>query len=47
MDLDEFLTLVSVSASDIFPNFGHLIQMLFHEQNTFIFSEIVTVMINW
>ena len=31
MDLDEFVTLVSVSASDIFPNFGHLIQMLFPE----------------
>ena len=48
MDLYEFVTLDSVSASDTLPNFGHLVfKCSFTKQNTFIFSEIVTVMINW
>ena len=46
--MEEFVTLDSVSASDIFPNFGHLV---FHrcctKKNALIFLEIITVMINW
>ena len=45
--MDEFVTLDNISASDIFPHFGHLvINVLLRKKNTIIFSEIVTVTIN-
>ena len=46
--MDEFLRLDSVSAGDIFPNFGHsVLKTLSPKRKTFIFSEIVMVRINW
>ena len=46
--MDEFVTLDSVAARDIFPNFGHLVlNSLSPKKNAIIFSEIVILMINW
>ena len=45
--MDEFVTLDSVAASDIFPNFGHLVlKALSPKKNAFTFSEIVILIIN-
>ena len=46
--MDEFVTLDSVSCSDIFPNFGHLVfKCSFAKKNPFIFSDVVMVTTNW
>ena len=46
--MDEFVTLDGVSGSEILPNFEHLVfKCSFTKKNkAFIFSEILTVMIN-
>ena len=45
--MDESVTLDSVAARDIFPNFGHLVlKALSPKKNAFIFSEIVILIIN-
>ena len=46
--MDEFVILDSVFAGDIFSHFEHLVfKALSPKRNAFIFSKIVTVMMNW
>ena len=46
-EMGEFVTLDSVFAGDIFPNFGHLVlKALSPKMNVSIFLEIVTATIN-
>ena len=46
--MDEFVTLDSVFAGDIFSHFKHLVlKVLSPKKNAIIFAKIVTFMMNW